>query len=215
MAPREILKETNETLKENKEILKDIYEFFTTSSSKLPQTYEHLNKATKKQGTHQKRTRWNTHNSGNVPSSLSHRAQGRNIPFRGTPHFDMACGNLLGLPPGGRCCPSWPPLGATLGPQTPPKEPQSLNFNVILAPLSHMFRSCRPTGSQASSESPKSTEHVSKNCLQRLWNRPQITKSSWLTLVVFKSALLFCSTFLSDPLGYDVIRRRSSKSIYI
>ena len=99
MAPREILKETNETLKENKEILKDIYEFFTTSSSKLPQTYEHLNKATKKQGTHQKRTRWNTHNSGNVPSSLSHRAQGRNIPFRGTPHFDMACGNLLGLPP--------------------------------------------------------------------------------------------------------------------
>ncbi len=60
MAPREILKETNETLKENKEILKDIYEFFTTSSPKLPQTYEHLNKATKTQGTLTKSARAGT-----------------------------------------------------------------------------------------------------------------------------------------------------------
>ena len=76
-----------------------------------------------------------------------------------------ACPDPSGGPVRGHFWPSWPPLGATLGPQTPPKEPQCLNFDVILATLSHMFRSCRPNGSQASSWSPKSTENVSKNDL--------------------------------------------------
>ena len=54
-----------------------------------------------------------------------------------------------------------PPLGATLGLDA--REPRSLHFDAILATLSHMFRSCRPNGSQVSSWNPKSIQNVSKN----------------------------------------------------
>ncbi len=54
------------------------------------------------------------------------------------------------------------PFGRDFGPPDAPKELQSLNFDVILRTLSHIFRSCRPNGSQASSQNPKSIENVSK-----------------------------------------------------
>ena len=59
--------------------------------------------------------------------------------------------------------PSRPPLGATLDPQTPPKQPQSLNVDVILVHLSHICGPCCPNCSQACSWTLKSIQMYRKN----------------------------------------------------